>query len=83
MKVATVYSFAIGVVCTLSLGMQDRTAASTCPTLQELTLLHPAGPVRDTDPWYAKFSGMDVKYPMHYVPEVLMLGLTVAGLLAM
>ena len=27
-------------------------------------------------------SGLPVKYPMHYVPELLMLGLTVAGVLA-
>merc|ERR1712167_251624 len=37
-------------------------------------------------PWNAKFgsltSGLPVKYPMHYVPELLMLGLTVAGVLA-
>jgi hypothetical protein len=34
-------------------------------------------------PWNAKFGyitpGLPVKYPMHYVPEVLMLGLTAFG----
>lgn len=27
--------------------------------------------------------GLAVKYPMHYVPETLMLGLSVAGVLAL
>merc|ERR1719473_2435014 len=31
----------------------------------------------------AYISKLAVKYPMHYVPEVLMSGLTIAGLLAM
>ena len=38
-------------------------------------------------PWNAKFGyltpGLPVKYPMHYVPEVLMLALSVGGVLAM
>ncbi|EOD18858.1 hypothetical protein EMIHUDRAFT_209479 [Emiliania huxleyi CCMP1516] len=37
-------------------------------------------------PFNAKFgylSSLEVKYPMHYVPEALMLGLTVAGVLAL
>ena len=38
-------------------------------------------------PWNAKFGylskGLPVKYPMHYVPEVLMLGLSLAGMAAM
>jgi len=37
-------------------------------------------------PFNAKFgylSKLEVKYPMHYVPEALMLGLTVAGVLAL
>ena len=38
-------------------------------------------------PWNAKFGyltpGLPLKYPMHYVPETLMLGLSVAGLLAL
>ena len=38
-------------------------------------------------PWNAKFgyitSGLPTKYPMHYVPEVLMAVLTVAGALAL
>lgn len=36
-------------------------------------------------PWNAKFgvlSKLPVKYPMSYVPELLMFGLTVAGALA-
>ncbi|KAJ1480051.1 hypothetical protein T484DRAFT_1627637, partial [Baffinella frigidus] len=37
-------------------------------------------------PWNAKLgyiqSGLKPKYPMHYVPEILMLGLTVMGVLA-
>ena len=36
-------------------------------------------------PFNAKFgylSQLEVKYPMHYVPEALMLGLTVAGVAA-
>ena len=38
-------------------------------------------------PWNAKFgyisAGLPVKYPMHYVPEILMLGLTLLGVKAM
>jgi len=37
-------------------------------------------------PFNAKFgylSQLDVKYPMHYLPEMLMLSLTVAGVLAL
>ena len=38
-------------------------------------------------PWNAKFGyltpGLPVIYPMHYVPEALMLTLTVAGVLAL
>lgn len=38
-------------------------------------------------PWNAKFGyltpGLKLKYPMHYVPECLMLGLTVAGVCSM
>merc|ERR1719311_1256944 len=35
-------------------------------------------------PWNAAYiSKLPVKYPMHYVPELLMAGLTVAGLLAL
>jgi len=37
-------------------------------------------------PWNAKFGylqKMPVKYPMHYVPEVLMAALSISGLLAM
>ena len=38
-------------------------------------------------PWNAKFGfltpGLPLKYPMHYVPEALMLGLTVAGILTL
>jgi len=37
-------------------------------------------------PFNAKFgylSQLEVKYPMHYVPEVLMAGMTIAGVLAL
>jgi len=37
-------------------------------------------------PFNAKFgylSNLEVKYPMHYLPEALMLGMTVAGVLAL
>ena len=35
-------------------------------------------------PWNAAYiSKLPVKYPMHYLPEVLMAGLTVAGVLAL
>ena len=38
-------------------------------------------------PWNAKFGyispGLPVKYPMHYVPEILMVALTVLGIKAM
>jgi len=37
-------------------------------------------------PFNAKFgylSQLEVKYPMHYVPEALMLGMTIAGVLAL
>jgi len=38
-------------------------------------------------PWNAKFGyltpGLPLKYPMHHVPECLMLGLTVAGILSL
>ena len=35
-------------------------------------------------PWNAAYiSKLPVKYPMHYMPEVLMAGLTVAGVLAL
>jgi len=38
-------------------------------------------------PWNAKFGyinkGLPVKYPMHYVPEVLMAGMTLGGVLAL
>ena len=38
-------------------------------------------------PWNAKFGyiseNLPVKYPMHYVPEVLLTGLTAAGILAL
>lgn len=38
-------------------------------------------------PWNAKYGyltpGLKLKYPMHYVPEFLMLGLTLGGVAAM
>jgi hypothetical protein len=42
---------------------------------------------RPTIRWNAKYGyltpGLKLKYPMHYVPEFLMLGLTLGGVAAM
>ena len=94
--VATAFAFAVGVVYPwnaklgyLTPGLPVKYAAAASKSRfsffyrRRLRGVSPCPPRRRRDPPPPVSTECPRRYPMHYVPEVLMFGLTVAGVAAM